>query len=73
MGSGVAIRWDEDGRGFLWRHPGCRSWASLSFAPGLCTGHRLVCADPLTVEGSLLCPMGCGAHGFIRNGSWVPA
>lgn len=27
--------------------------------------------DPLTLSPSLLC--GCGDHGFVRNGTWVPA
>jgi hypothetical protein len=27
--------------------------------------------DPLTLSPRLLC--GCGDHGFIRNGRWVPA
>lgn len=27
--------------------------------------------DPLTISPSVLC--GCGAHGFIRQGRWVPA
>jgi hypothetical protein len=28
--------------------------------------------SPLTISPSLLCP-GCGHHGFIRGGKWVPA
>lgn len=36
------------------------------------TKHRLVSADPLHIEPSLLCEF-CGWHGFIRNGHWVPA
>lgn len=27
--------------------------------------------DPLTIEPSVLC--GCGDHGFIRGGRWIPA
>jgi hypothetical protein len=27
--------------------------------------------EPLTLSPSLLC--GCGHHGFVRNGAWVPA
>ncbi len=34
--------------------------------------HDLVSFDPLTIAPSLLCPT-CGSHGFIRDGSWVPA
>jgi hypothetical protein len=32
--------------------------------------------EPLTISPSILCTLekgGCGAHGFIRNGAWVPA
>lgn len=32
---------------------------------------RLVSRDPLTIEPSILC--GCGDHGFIRSGEWIPA
>ncbi len=72
------LRWDGDGRGFLWHHPQCRPWASLSFDPAHCTGHALQSGGPedmdhFTVLGSLLCPMGCGDHGFILNGRWRPA
>lgn len=34
--------------------------------------HRVVLADPLTLEPSLAC-RACGHHGFIRDGKWVPA
>lgn len=72
IGHGITIRWTDD-RNLLWKHPECRSWSSLSFdiPPG--TGHVLVQRDPLTIRGSLLCPMGCGKHGFITDGKWVPA
>jgi hypothetical protein len=79
LGSGVVLVWDSDGRGFLWRHPACRPWASLRFVPDpKSTGHRLDAGGPedmaaLTVGGSLVCPMGCGLHGFIRAGHWSPA
>jgi Family of unknown function (DUF6527) len=32
--------------------------------------------EPLTISPSVLCSLdkgGCGAHGFIREGKWVPA
>jgi hypothetical protein len=29
-------------------------------------------ADPLTISPSLLC-LDCGAHGFIKEGRWIPA
>lgn len=31
----------------------------------------LVSLDPLTISPSILC--GCGHHGFVREGAWVPA
>jgi hypothetical protein len=76
LGGGVVIRWDADGRGFAWRHPACRAWATLRFQPDpASTGHQLVRGGPddtarLTVGGSLLCPMGCGMHGVIEDGRW---
>jgi hypothetical protein len=79
LGHGIALRWDADGLGFIWHHPACRPWAQLRLKPDpASTGHRLVAGGPddalgLTIEGSLLCPMGCGAHGVIRNGRWEPA
>lgn len=79
LGHGVVIRWDPDGRGFIWRHPGCRAWSTLRFQPDpASTGHRLVrggSADMahLTIVGSLLCP-GCKiAHGEVVDGCWRPA
>lgn len=79
IGGGVTLRWDGDGRGFLWRHPACRPYASVRFMPDpRSTGHQLAAGGPndmahLSIHGSLLCPMGCGTHGFIRDGQWVPA
>ena len=76
LGSDVHIRWDADGRGFAWHHPACRAWATLRFRPDpFSTGHDLVSGGPddmtsLTIQGSLLCPMGCGRHGVIENGQW---
>lgn len=36
---------------------------------------ELVSKDPLTISPSILCvpPHGCGIHGFITDGKWVPA
>lgn len=79
IGHGVLIWWDLDGKGFKWRHPKCRPWAVLRFMPDPdSTGHVLKSGGPtdmgrLTIHGSLLCPMGCGTHGFIENGLWRPA
>lgn len=86
IGGGVTIRLDEDGGGLIWRHPACRAlidgswqtrlqsaWMTLRYRPDpVSTGHVLVAPWPnLTIEGSLLCPAGCGKHGFIRGGRWV--
>ena len=79
LGHGVWIHWDSDGQGFLWKHPACRPWAFVRFPPDPeSRGHRLIAGGPddpvhLTIEGSLLCPMGCGEHGWIRDGKWIPA
>ncbi len=35
--------------------------------------HRIVSRDPLHIEASILCAQGCGFHGFVRDGHWVPA
>lgn len=35
-------------------------------------GHRIVCDDPVTIVGSLLC-LSCKLHGHVREGRWVPA
>lgn len=76
LGEGIVICWDDDGRGFIWRHPECRAWSLLRFKPDLAsTGHVLVRGGiddtaSLTIAGSLLCPGGCGKHGVIENGRW---
>jgi hypothetical protein len=79
IGHGVTVRWDDDGQGITWKHPGCRAWSTLRFRPDAkSTGHVLLAGSPiaapekLTIQGSLLCPGGCGFHGHIRNGRWVP-
>lgn len=35
--------------------------------------HRVESRDPLTLAPSILCAQGCGFHGFVRDGHWVPA
>lgn len=35
-------------------------------------GWDVIQREPLTLSPSLLC-RGCGSHGFIQNGRWVPA
>ncbi len=62
-------------RDILWLHA-CRGrpvvgWLDVTSG----TRHRLANDDPehLTVEPSVVCPSGCGDHGFVRDGRWVPA
>lgn len=35
--------------------------------------HTLVSEEPLTLEPSILCPIGCGDHGYVREGRWIAA
>lgn len=78
LGHDVFILWDDDGQGFAWHHPKCRAWSTLRLMPDpASTGHKLVRGGKgrpdTTIQGSLLCPMGCGTHGCIVDGRWVPA
>jgi hypothetical protein len=65
---------EDDGKDLLWLHR-CKggkwsvSWIDLTSG----NYHHLVADDPLHVEPSVLCPAGCGDHGFIREGRWVGA
>ena len=68
IGHGVSVMWVNDL--LLWKHPGCRSWAEISLVPPY---HTLEKRDPLTLSPSLLCPMDCGFHGYIKEGKWIPA
>jgi len=62
--------------GLIWYHQrpdnaktcsGCLSWDAAD------ANHwDLISLEPLTLSPSLLCNA-CGAHGFIREGKWVPA
>jgi hypothetical protein len=73
LGHGVIVRLDDDRGGLIWKHPACRAWATLRFQPDpQSTGHRLIALEPLTIVGSLLCPMGCGTHGTVEEGRWKP-
>lgn len=45
------------------------SWIDLTSG----THHVLLSDDPLTIEPSVLCPAGCGDHGYIRGGVWEAA
>lgn len=65
--------------GVAYRHPNpdtghqCEGWAP--FNPENDPGGQwwdLVQLDPLTITPSLAC-RGCGHHGFITDGRWVPA
>ncbi|MDE1904822.1 MAG: hypothetical protein KGH75_00035 [Rhodospirillales bacterium] len=71
---------DEDGEHVWWSHwcprafhwtenPGRRLTVMLPLGGA---GWTLVDREPLHVEPSIFCvpPKGCGAHGFIRNGTW---
>lgn len=77
IGYDIRIRWDDDGEGFIWKHPECRAWSRLRLAPDpASTGHARLSGGRddmanFSIKGSLLCPMGCGKHGFITNGKWV--
>jgi hypothetical protein len=60
---------------FLWWHdcPLDRTWSWIGSLGAVVSGHTIASFDPLHVEGSLLCPRGCGDHGFVRQGRWVTA
>lgn len=68
-------------RGLIWFHrkpDGSECVGSTCFkgqhVPGEPGGAEwdVVSWEPLTISPSLLC-LDCGAHGFIRDGKWVPA
>jgi hypothetical protein len=77
IGHGVSVTWMQDGTGIYWSHPGCKPWFWLKFMPHPeSTGHTLVTKggdflEHLTIQGSLLCPRGCGFHGWVTDGKWV--
>lgn len=63
--------------GLDWRHnrPDGQRCEGGGFIP-LNTGHgwSVVNWEPLTLSPSLMCMRpGCGTHGWIRDGKWVPA
>jgi hypothetical protein len=73
IGHGITIKWADEGRTLMWKHPKCRAWWWLAFKPDpRSTGHVLASREPLTIIGSLLCT-DCNTHGTIENGRWVPA
>lgn len=63
-----------DGRDLLFLHR-CHdgkwaiNWIDLTSG----TKHRLISEEPLHIEASVACAAGCGDHGYIRDGRWVPA
>lgn len=62
--------------GYLWWHdctPEPEGWSWLGRWGERQSGHRVVSPDPAHIEPSILCPRGCGDHGFVRNGRWEPA
>ncbi|HEV8653091.1 MAG TPA: hypothetical protein VG276_27795 [Actinomycetes bacterium] len=62
--------------GYLWWHD-CttepKGWSWLGQWGDRRSGHQIVDTDPVHIEPSILCPQGCGDHGFVREGRWVPA
>lgn len=69
LGSGHHVLWMEGD--LIWKHPSCRSYCFVDITSG--EFHSLISREPLHIEASVLCPMGCGTHGFIRGGRWIPA
>jgi uncharacterized protein YbaR (Trm112 family) len=62
------VHWCPMDKGDLnWAGRGIPQWA-VAGTPQ----HPVAQRDPLTLDGSLLCPQ-CGLHGWIRNGQWVSA
>ncbi len=49
--------------GFYWQQPSTYKRPVINW--------QLESLDPLTLSPSLLC--GCGYHGFIKQGKWIPA
>lgn len=63
--------------GIAYEHPRpdgvpCSAAGWVPVKPHDIHGWDLVSEEPLTLSPSLLC-RGCGHHGFIREGRWVPA
>ncbi|MCW2632077.1 MAG: hypothetical protein JWR88_1039 [Pseudonocardia sp.] len=68
----------DDGEHFWWTHDcvppysGVEPGPTTTLMPHAGGTWRVVQAEPLTVSPSIHC-LGCGTHGFIRDGQWVPA
>lgn len=72
---------DDDGVHVWWQHDctdpikalhGSRLRTDFMLPQGHGTFWTVVQREPLTLTPSILCT-GCGCHGFITNGEWVPA
>jgi hypothetical protein len=78
IGHGVSIeRRLVDGvlGGVAYRHPRPKTGETCEgYVPvtGWDEVWQVVSLEPLTLSPSLLC-RGCGHHGFVREGRWVPA
>lgn len=57
--------------GLYRKHPyyQCEHMNDIVVLPLNFNGWHVVCEDPLTVQPSVL-NVGCGCHGFIKNGQW---
>ena len=64
---------DGDGKDILWMHTcnGKRTLCWIDITSG--TKHQLISEEPLHIQPSILCPVGCGDHGYVREGKWVSA
>jgi hypothetical protein len=58
---------------FIWWHdcPNDQTWNVIGSLGAVRSGHQISSHDPVHVEGSLLCPHGCGDHGYIHEGKWT--
>ena len=64
--------------GLVWFHrrpdngEPCGEGGWVGFLPHDPTGWEMVQREPLSISPSLLCNV-CHAHGWIRQGRWIPA
>jgi uncharacterized protein DUF6527 len=66
------------GGGVLWEHDTPAGYPARRHLVDPAAGQTwtVTAADPLTLDPSLHCDPelgGCGVHGWIRDGRWVPA
>lgn len=71
-GAGVSTLHYQDGSIRVRHHCKTIDGDEIWVAPALhlAGGHRVVQANPLTVDPSILCP-DCGLHGWIQDGRWT--